>query len=98
MANFQNPEDEMPQAHNDSTDPESPSTMADPEVQGKDEATRLRALAADVRDQDDLERDVGRQADQMLVEQANERDQKRLDKTQSEKEYVYQLNLGLALT
>ncbi|KAL8668372.1 MAG: hypothetical protein Q9168_006997 [Polycauliona sp. 1 TL-2023] len=66
-----------------------PSSLAEPpeiDVQGEDEATRLRALAADVRDQDDLERDVGRQADQMLTDQANERDQKRLDKTMSEKE------------
>ncbi|KAL8750094.1 MAG: hypothetical protein Q9199_007288 [Rusavskia elegans] len=64
----------------------SPSEPADIDVHGEDEATRLRALAADVRDQDDLERDVGRQADQMLTEQANERDQKRLDKTMSDKE------------
>ncbi|KAL8698988.1 MAG: hypothetical protein Q9224_001609 [Gallowayella concinna] len=62
----------------------SPSDSAIIDIQGEDEETRLRALAADVRDQDDLERDVGRQADQMLTEQANERDQKRLDKTLSE--------------
>ena len=30
-------------------------------VDGKNEDSRLRALAADIRDQDDLERDVGRQ-------------------------------------
>lgn len=30
-------------------------------VDGGDEASRLRALATDVRDQDELERDVGRQ-------------------------------------
>ena len=30
-------------------------------VDGKDEASRLRALATDIRDQDELERDVGRQ-------------------------------------
>ena len=53
---------------------------------GKDEASRLRALATDVRDQDDLERDVGRQADQLLTEQADQRDQKRLEKTQAEKD------------
>ncbi|KAL8661690.1 MAG: hypothetical protein Q9202_005382 [Teloschistes flavicans] len=66
---------------------ESPSTdkPMDSEVKGEDEATRLRALAADVRDQDDLERDVGRQADQMLTDQANGRDQKRLDKALSDK-------------
>ena len=53
---------------------------------GKDEVSRLRALATDVRDQDDLERDVGRQADQLLTEQADQRDQKRLEKTQAEKD------------
>lgn len=30
-------------------------------VNGEDEASRLRALATDVRDQDEMERDVGRQ-------------------------------------
>lgn len=50
-----------------------------------DEATRLASLAAGVRDQDDLERDIGRQADALLFEQANERDQKRLEKTQTDK-------------
>jgi len=51
-----------------------------------DEEAQLAALAAGVRDQDDLERDIGRQADQMLLEQADGRDQKRLDKTQREKD------------
>ncbi|KAL8861516.1 MAG: hypothetical protein Q9178_002040 [Gyalolechia marmorata] len=69
-----------------STKLSSPSEPADNDIHGEDEVTRLRALAADVRDQDDLERDVGRQADQMLTEQANERDQKRLEKTMSDKE------------
>ena len=53
---------------------------------GEDEASRLKDLATDVRDQDDLERDINRQADQLLNAQAIERDQKRLDKTKSEKE------------
>jgi len=52
---------------------------------GEDEATRLKDLATEVRDQDDLERDIGRQADQLLTNQANERDRKRLEKTQAEK-------------
>lgn len=39
----------------------SPAEPKDVGIQGEDEATRLKALAADVRDQDDLERDVGRQ-------------------------------------
>ena len=56
------------------------------ETLGEDEAARLKDLATEVRDQDDLERDIGRQADQLLTVQANERDQKRLTKTQDEKE------------
>ena len=31
------------------------------DAQGQDEASRLKSLATDVRDQDDLERDIGRQ-------------------------------------
>ncbi|PGH27070.1 hypothetical protein AJ80_01256 [Polytolypa hystricis UAMH7299] len=49
------------------------------------ESSRLRELHADVRDQDDLERDIGRQADKLLIEQANERDLKRLERTKNEK-------------
>ena len=66
-------------------------------LEDEDELSRLRALATDVREQDDLERDVGRQvrdtlkllcscflthvqAEQLLVEQANDRDQRRLEK------------------
>ncbi|EME88518.1 uncharacterized protein MYCFIDRAFT_46188 [Pseudocercospora fijiensis CIRAD86] len=48
--------------------------------------TDLAALGAVVRDQDDLERDIGQQADQLLTEQAIEREQKRLQKTLKEKE------------
>lgn len=53
---------------------------------GEDEASRLKDLATEIRDQDDLERDIGRQADQLLNEQADERDQKRLEKTRGDKE------------
>ncbi len=53
---------------------------------GEDEASRLKDLATGVRDQDDLERDIGRQADQLLTEQADERDNKRLAKTRGDKE------------
>jgi DNA excision repair protein ERCC-6 len=51
-----------------------------------DEAAQLAQLATGVRDQDDLERDIGRQADELLLKQAEERDQKRLDKTQKERD------------
>ncbi|KAL1876784.1 DNA repair protein rhp26 [Paecilomyces lecythidis] len=52
-----------------------------------DESTRIRELLqTDIRDQDDLERDIGRQADKLLAEQADERDNKRLERTKNEKE------------
>lgn len=57
--------------------------LDDAEIEG-DEAAQLARLATGVRDQDDLERDIGRQADQLLFEQADERDRKRLGKTQKE--------------
>ncbi|PYI12014.1 putative DNA repair protein Rhp26/Rad26 [Aspergillus sclerotiicarbonarius CBS 121057] len=56
------------------------------ETQNTDEASRLRELQADVRDQDDLERDISRQADKLLMEQADERDNKRLERTTLEKQ------------
>lgn len=59
-------------------DQSSPSDSIPPNV---DEATQLAALSAGVRDQDDLERDIGRQAETLLLEQADERDKKRLEKT-----------------
>ena len=55
---------------------------------GEEEASRLAGLATEVRDQDDLQRDVFRQADQHLTEQANERDHNRFEKTKADKAYV----------
>ncbi|MCJ1243274.1 hypothetical protein MMC30_000471 [Trapelia coarctata] len=52
---------------------------------GNDEAPYLRGLAAEVVNQEDLERSIAREADQVLTEQANERDRKRLEKTQADK-------------
>ncbi|KAF2263764.1 DNA repair and recombination protein RAD26 [Lojkania enalia] len=49
-----------------------------------DEETRLQFLTAGVRDQIELERVIGRQADQLLTEQADERDKKRMDKAEAE--------------
>lgn len=54
----------------------------------KDEATVLAELTADTRNQDDLERDISRQADALLLEQADERDKKRLEKTQKSKDLL----------
>jgi DNA excision repair protein ERCC-6 len=50
-----------------------------------DKSSRLRALNAEVRDQDDLERDIGREADRLLLEQASERDKARLEKSNATK-------------
>jgi len=49
-----------------------------------DEETRLKFLTTGARNQDDLERDIGRQADQLLTEQADERDKKRMEKVEAE--------------
>ena len=53
-----------------------------------DGSNRLHELATEVRDQDELERNVSWQADQMLNEQANERDQKRLEKSLVERDRI----------
>ncbi|KAL9129191.1 MAG: hypothetical protein Q9217_002295 [Psora testacea] len=53
---------------------------------GEDEVSRLKNLATEVRDQQDLERDINRHADQLLTEHADERDQKRLEKTCEKKD------------
>ena len=50
------------------------------------EAARLRNLNAEVRDQDDLERGIGREADRLLFEQAQQRDQQRLEKSKAQKQ------------
>lgn len=40
---------------------DAPTEPSQQDVQGTDESSRLRALNADIRDQDDLERDITRQ-------------------------------------
>lgn len=72
------------------TDPGSAGHLALDDAQintseDADEATRLAALGAATRDQDDLERDIGRQANVMLNEQADERDTKRLERATTDK-------------
>src|SRR5699024_5747381 len=49
-----------------------------------DEETRLQFLTTRTRAQDDLERDIGRQADQLLTEQADARDKKLIEKAELE--------------
>lgn len=62
------------------------SNPVESDAPAADEASRLVALDTHVRNQDDLERDITRQADRMLLEQEDERDSKRLDRTRREKE------------
>jgi DNA excision repair protein ERCC-6 len=50
-----------------------------------DEQATLDFLAT-AKDQDELERDIGRQADHLLTEQADERDNKRLEKTETQRQ------------
>lgn len=50
-------------------EPNDDETAGNITAQGEDESSRLRALSTEVRDQDDLERDIGRQVsepDQVL--------------------------------
>ncbi|ERF74802.1 hypothetical protein EPUS_03186 [Endocarpon pusillum Z07020] len=66
----------------------SSAVMATHEQNGASitESDRLKDLQTEVRDQEDLEKDIGRQADMLLFEQANERDQQRLEKTSASKQ------------
>ncbi|KPI36583.1 DNA repair protein rhp26 [Cyphellophora attinorum] len=66
----------------------SPSTNGKVVDDEAAETAALRDLDAQVRDQDDLERSIGREADQLLFEQANERDHKRLEKTKAQKKQL----------
>ena len=52
----------------------------------QDVASRLKALGASVREQSDIQHAVELKADQMLLEQADERDNKRLEKTYRQKQ------------
>lgn len=45
-----------------------------------DEAAALQGLTEDVRDQDDLERDITNKANMVMIEQEDERDEKRISK------------------
>ncbi|EEA24894.1 DNA repair protein rhp26 [Talaromyces marneffei ATCC 18224] len=64
---------------------QSDHTDPTPDTSLTDETARLRELEANVRNQDELERELGHQADQLLIEQADERDQKRIERTTKEK-------------
>lgn len=77
-------------------DDSSHSAIDSPAIDDPDETEVLDdeaplSLLATAKDQDELERDIGRQADQLLNEQADERDQKRLDKTQQNRQKLLNL-------
>lgn len=75
-------------SQDDTVDNNGTSTDAPRSSQNEDESAEtaaLRGLNAQVRDQDDLERSIGREADQLLFEQANQRDQQRLEKATAQK-------------
>ena len=66
----------------------SPDGVLGSDVESTSESTgagRLDAITAAVRDQGDIERDIGRRAEQLLTNQENERDEKRLEKASREK-------------
>ncbi|KAK4152663.1 SNF2 family N-terminal domain-containing protein [Chaetomidium leptoderma] len=55
------------------------------EVAADDEASALKLLTENVRDQDDLERDITLQASRALIEAEDNRDQKRIEKAELSK-------------
>jgi DNA excision repair protein ERCC-6 len=89
MANVQVDQDDEPHSRNlnlASTDEHAEHSTTDGDQVNEtavDKSSRLRALNAEVRDQDDLERDIGREADRLLLEQARERDKNRLEKSKA---------------
>jgi DNA excision repair protein ERCC-6 len=56
------------------------------ETEDIDEASLLKNLTEGVRNQDDLQRDITYQANLVLIEKEDERDQKRIDKVNSNKD------------
>lgn len=52
----------------------------------RDESIVLEGLNAQLQDQDDLERNIGREADRLLLEQAQQREQQRLDRVRDQKQ------------
>ncbi|KAE8355080.1 SNF2 family N-terminal domain-containing protein [Aspergillus coremiiformis] len=82
LAQNEPPKDEQPIR----SCPLSSGTSGFPDHAPADETSRLRELQADIRNQDELERDISRQADRLLIGQADERDKRRLERTAQEKE------------
>jgi DNA excision repair protein ERCC-6 len=70
--------------HNNTTIAEEAQIAAEELPSDADEETRLKLLTTGTRAQDDLERDIGRQAEELLTEQADSRDNKRIEKLEGE--------------
>ncbi|KAJ9652666.1 DNA repair protein rhp26 [Neophaeococcomyces mojaviensis] len=70
---------------NDHSDEQATSATVVPNMM-RDESAVLEGLNAQARDQDDLERNIGREADRLLSEQAFQREQQRLDRVQDQKQ------------
>ncbi|KAI4693461.1 uncharacterized protein J4E88_001833 [Alternaria novae-zelandiae] len=73
-----------PDNSNDATMPDRGEELVEEMPSDADEEARLKMLTTGTRAQDDLERDIGRQADQMMTEQADARDKKRIEKLEGE--------------
>lgn len=67
---------------------DQPSGEQDPAEGSPMKSDQLQDLDIEICDQTDLERDINRQADQLLNQRANEQDEKRLEKTASRKDQV----------
>ena len=60
--------------------------QSNPSALPREESQILGELQAEVRDQEDLERDVGIEANKLLLEKANDRDKQRMERASTQKE------------
>jgi DNA excision repair protein ERCC-6 len=67
-----------------------PEAAIDEEHMNADEESALKNLTENVRDQDDLERDISLQANQALIEAEDKKDQKRIEKAELTKSRLAQ--------
>ncbi|KAI3337443.1 putative DNA repair and recombination protein RAD26 [Xylariaceae sp. AK1471] len=72
-------DDKLPAVNNNNQDGGGDSEPIDT----LDEASALKTLAADVRDQDDLERDITQQANLAFIDAEDKKDEKRIEKAQN---------------
>lgn len=77
------PNVEQPEAMSLDNENSTANTPSAPEADGLDEEAALKNLTENVRDQDDLERDITLQASRVLIEAEDKRDQKRIEKAEA---------------